>query len=115
MFKNAGSKIKIIARSLFIGNVIVSIFLSLYLVYTDNSDNAAKWLLIIPIVTAISAVISIFLYAFGDMCENIDLIRSNIYTMTIIMEKRFPDLAEEDPSDKADDGTDNKETNHIEE
>ena len=110
MFKNAGEKLRITAKILFWFVAVCGTIKSIYIA----SQSDASGLLMIPIAIASAWVTSLVLYAFGDMCDNIDLLRSNMYTVTTVMEKRFPDLAEEDPSDKADDGTDNKETNPIE-
>ena len=111
MFKNAGEKIKITVKALFWVIAVFGTINGIYIV----SQSDAYGLLMIPIAIVSAWVTSLVLYAFGDLCENIDLLRSNMYTVTTVMEKRFPDLAEEDPSDKADDDTDNKETNPIEE
>lgn len=99
MFKNAGEKLKFTAKVLFLVIVVFGIIDGIYVA----SKAGASGLLMIPISVLTAWVTSLVLYAFGDMCENIDLIRSNMYIVASVTEKRFPDLAEEDPADKADD------------
>ena len=95
MFKNAGEKLKITAKGLFWLIVVCGTIDGIYVA----SQTDASGLLIIPITILSAWVTSLVLYAVGDMCENIDFMRSNMYTVTTVMEKRFPDLAEEDPGD----------------
>jgi|GEM_PF-6633944 hypothetical protein len=91
MFKNSGKKIKKFSEIVFYINIIGSIILSVYWIIDD-----IRSLFIVPFLFISSFIISLFLYAFGDLCDNVNLIRSNMYTLTTIMEKRFPDLAEDD-------------------
>ena len=91
MFKNAGNKRKSIAIILFWTIVAVGTIEGLALTH-----KTLLALFLIPLAVVLGYALSLALYAFGDMCENIDLLRSNIYTVTTIMEKRFPDLVEED-------------------
>ena len=97
MFKNAGNKIKSIAIILFWTIVAVGTIEGLAL-----TPKTLLALLLIPVAVVLGYALSLALYAFGDMCENIDLLRSNIYTVTTIMEKRFPDLVEEDSENDED-------------
>ena len=104
MFDNVGKKLKITAKVLFWVTAIVGTINGINLA----TEETANGLLMIPLAIFAAWVASLALYAFGDMCENIDLIRSNMYIVASVTEKRFPDLAEEDPADKvvADDGDD---------
>ncbi|MBR5683155.1 MAG: hypothetical protein IKW96_07730 [Ruminococcus sp.] len=95
MFKEAGKKLKLAAKILFWVIAVIGTIEGLVLV-----SKTTFWaVLLIPLSIGLGYVSSLALYAFGDMCENIDLIRSNFYTVTTIMEKRFPDLAESDIED----------------
>ena len=91
MFNKSGRKIKALAIILFAVSVIGS-----FIIFVDKAHYSSGWLILIPVSIFLSYLICLLIYAFGDMCENIDLLRSNIYTVTTIMEKRFPDLVEED-------------------
>ncbi|MBO4493841.1 MAG: hypothetical protein J5724_05575 [Ruminococcus sp.] len=103
MFDNAGKKLKITAKVLFWVIAIVGTINGII-----AAEDTATGLLMIPFSIFAAWVAGLSLYAFGDMCENLDLIRSNMYIVASVTEKRFPDLAEEDPADKvvADDGED---------
>ena len=111
MFKNAGEKLKITAKVLF---WVIAICGTINGIYVASKTDASG-LLIIPITILSAWVTSLVLYAVGDMCENVDLMRSNMYTVTTVMEKRFPDLAEEDPSDIASEDNKDEAENSTEE
>ena len=81
MFKNAGEKIQVIAITLFVTSILFSTILSIYLSVDTNN---AKWLLIIPITIIISFPSNLYLYAFGELCEDI----KKISVITVHNEKK---------------------------
>ena len=90
LFENAGKKLQILAKVMFfvifLGGTVYSIILAGY---------SLAYLLLIPASLLLGWVSSIALYAFGELCESIGNIRKNIYEMTVVTEKRFPDISKE--------------------
>jgi hypothetical protein len=92
MFNKPGKKLKIFAATMF----GISIIGSLIFFLSNVNKFKAFVILLIPASILISFIFNLIIYAFGDMCENVDLMRSNLYIISTVTEKRFPDLAEKD-------------------
>ena len=98
MFNEPGSKVRGVALFNFILSSIIGIAICIYKLY--YSGNYLYVLAGIPLSIFISWLVSIVLYAFGELCCDVRSICDNIYSLTVINEKRFPDLVEnEDEGD----------------
>ncbi len=67
MFRNAGSKLKILAKVFFWITVISGLLVGIIL--ADGSDGLS--LLIIPFAVIGGWLSTIMMYAFGELCENV--------------------------------------------
>ncbi len=74
MFKNAGSKLKLLAKICFWFTVIVGVILGLAL--SDGTDGIS--LIIIPFAVLIGWLSNLMAYAFGELCENVYRINENV-------------------------------------
>lgn len=74
MFKNAGSKLKSLARIIFALNVIIGIVVGIVMIKTSFV------LLIVSVAVGvlIGWLNSIMLYAFGELCENVHEINKKL-------------------------------------
>lgn len=74
MFKNAGSKLKSLARIIFALNVIIDIVVGIVMI------KASFVLLIVSVAVGvlIGWLSSIMLYAFGELCENVHEINKKL-------------------------------------
>ncbi len=74
MFKNAGSKLKSLARIIFALNVIIGIVVGIVMI------KASFVLLIVSVAVGvlIGWLSSIMLYAFGELCENVHEINKKL-------------------------------------
>lgn len=106
MFNKSGRKIKALAIISFIIFVIGS-----FIIFSDLAHHSTGWLIFIPVSIFFSYLICLLIYAFEDMCENIDLIRSNLYIISTVTENRFPDLAEKDTEDE--ENSENEEDSEV--
>lgn len=70
MFNNAGSKLKVLAKWLFLLNVLAGIILCI----TLFSKTSGFSILFIPSGLLIGTVSCLLLYAFGEICEDIKTI-----------------------------------------
>lgn len=77
MFKNAGQKLKVKAKSTFIGIVMIGIIIALILSVALSNPLP---LLIIPIAIGIGWNRAIMLYAFGELYENVYHINQTVQT-----------------------------------
>lgn len=77
MFKNAGQKLKGIAKSMFILTVAIGVIIALALMGMTDSPVC---LIVIPVAVVIGWINTILLYAFGELCENVYHINETIQT-----------------------------------
>ncbi|NLT09127.1 MAG: hypothetical protein GXY08_06455 [Ruminococcus sp.] len=103
VFENHDSKLKSAAKIILWLNIFISIIILIAGIKLCF-ENSSFIILLISISGAIVSLIwgyflSLLIYSFGDLCENISLIRSNIYPITTIMEKKYPDLVEFEDED----------------
>lgn len=71
MFENVSAKIKVLARAFFfiiwVGGTIIGIYLSV-------SRSSGGFLLFVPASFLIGWLDTILMYAFGELCENVERI-----------------------------------------
>lgn len=107
MFENAGRKIKFFSKIFFGTGVIYSAIIFLIRLSEDeifivkNFSDILRNILQFPITTFLLSVfllyiVSLLLYAFGELCENITLIRVNPLLNEKIHEKQSPNFHKED-------------------
>ena len=77
LFGNTGSKIKGWARGLFWLDVIAGCIAGIVL-----ASESKLYLLLIPLSIPAAWVSNILLYAFGDICENLQIIAQNSYAIS---------------------------------
>ena len=74
MFKNAGSKLKALAKVCFVFTVIVGVILGFAL--SKSTDGIS--LVLIPVAVIVGWLSNLMAYAFGELCENVYLINENV-------------------------------------
>ncbi|MDE6425733.1 MAG: hypothetical protein K2K89_06320 [Ruminococcus sp.] len=74
MFKNAGSKLKVLAKICFWFTVIIGVILGLAMTKSTNGIS----LVFIPFAILIGWLSNLMAYAFGELCENVYHIDENV-------------------------------------